>query len=137
MKQYMTRNEDRRQHRSQEPEEAIAYQVEHVVCDFDLECCLIVDSDGNRIAASSKAEGSKTEALARLLPLICAVEGPHRGHLERLRKAGWDVEIDEITSCVFRAGGRRHFIGAIGSEAVMNEVAIMRAITGARRIHSE
>lgn len=135
MTQSMSRTEDRRRRRSDEPCTAIAYQVEQVVDDFDLDSCIIVDADGNTVAASPGVETPKMEAFAGLLPAICAVEGQRGAYLEHLHSAGWDIDADEMTSCVFRAGGRRLFIGAIGDEAVMNEVAIFRAITGARRIH--
>lgn len=127
--------EDRRRRRSEEPSTAIALQLEQVVDDFGLDCCIIVDADGESVASSPQATSPQMEAFAGLLPAICTVTGQREDYLRQLRRAGWDVDADELTGCVFRAGGRRMFIGAIGAEAVMNEVAIFRAITGARRIH--
>lgn len=115
---------DRRQRRSDDPNQALGYQLDQVVDDFNLRGCVLVGQDGETIAASPSPASDELQQLARLLPTM-SVE----------KSAKWDQ--DECSTCVFRAGGRRYFIGALGPEAVMNEVAIFRAIIGARRISDE
>ena len=115
---------DRRRRRSDDPNQALGYQLDQVVDDFNLRGCVMVGQDGETIAASPAPASDELQQLARLLPTM-SVE----------KSAKWDQ--DECSTCVFRAGGRRTFIGALGPEAVMNEVAIFRAIIGARRISDE
>ncbi len=127
-------NDDRRTRRSDDPSLAIGFQLEQVVRDFGLDCCVLVDEGGQVIALSPDSPTPLMEGLARLAPMM-AMAPEHRGsHMAPLRRHRPDLGIDEVTCCVFRAGGRRMFIAAVGKEAVMNEVAIMRAISGTRRI---
>ncbi len=127
--------EDRRRQRSEDPELAIGYQLERVVEDFNLECCLIVDESGTTIATSPDSPTPLMQRFAAMLPTMATVTEHRDEHLKQLREVRSDLGDDDLTACVFRAGGRRLFIGAVGPEAVMNEMAIFRAITGARRIH--
>lgn len=127
--------EDRRRRRSGDLELAIGYQLDRVLKDFDLQCCLIVDESGSSIASAPDSPTPLMERFGALLPVMATITENREQHFDQLREICPELKDDELTACVFRAGGRRLFIGAIGSEAVMNEVAIFRAITGARRIH--
>lgn len=125
---------DRRRRRSDEPHQAIGHQLARVVKDFRLDCCLIVDQTGQVVASSHQRSQEFVDAFASLLPLMSDHPEHEPRYLDQLRRFDDALDEREITSCVFRAGGRRLFIGATGPEAVMNEVAIFRAITGTRRI---
>ena len=126
---------DRRRRRSDEPEVALGYQLARVATDFDLECCVIVDESGHTVAEASELSSAINSEFANLLPTMSKLP-EHRGRfIDQIRRHLPELSDDELSVCVFRAGGRRLFIGAVGPEAVMNEVAIFRAITGARRIH--
>lgn len=127
--------QDRRSRRTSCTDLAIGYQLDQVIKDFDLECCLIVDDTGRVIGTSPETPTPFMQTLAALVPSMAVVPDCREMHLDRLRQHRPDIESDEMTACVFRAGGRRLYIAAVGPEAVMNEVAIFRAITGTRRIH--
>ena len=126
---------DRRRQRSDEPQVALCYQLQQVLTDFALEYCVIADETGTTVAEASCLSSDLGEEFATLLPTMAKLTEHRPRFIDQLRRHKPDLKDDELTACVFRAGGRRMFIGAIGSEAVMNEVAIFRAITGARRIH--
>ena len=128
---------ERRRRRSEKPGEAMTYQLARVVKDFGLDCCLVVDQTGQVIASAHHRSPNFVDAFASLLPLMSDHPEHQHRYLEQLHRFDPDLDPQEITTCVFRAGGRRLFIGATGPEAVMNEVAIFRAITGARRIHDQ
>lgn len=127
--------QDRRRRRSSDPNLALGYQLDQVLEDFGLECCVVVDEDGDVIAASPESPTTFVQNLSQLLPVMAMLPEHREGHLNALRRYRPDLDSDEVACSVFRAGGRRRFIAAVGPEAVMNEVAIVRAITGARRIH--
>ena len=129
------KSEDRRQRRSSEPQTALSYQLDRVVEDFGLDCCLIVDEKGEVVAGSPDTSAPLMQDFASLLPLLSIMCEQKSRVARELRRHRANLASDELTACVFRAGGRRLFIGAMGPEAVMNEIAIFRAITGARRIH--
>ncbi|WP_158542578.1 hypothetical protein [Lujinxingia litoralis] len=125
---------ERRRRRTERPELALGYQLDQVVRDFELRCCVLVDEDARLVAASPDCPTSFMQALAGLVPTMAVVPQHREQHLETLRRQQPLLTADELAVCAFRAGGRRLFIAAVGTEAVMNEVAIFRAITGARRI---
>lgn len=128
--------EDRRQRRTADPERAIGFQLEQVVEDFSLDCCVIVDDSGDVVAASPDESTPMMGEFANSLPAMATFPEHRTRHLDQMRRHRPELGDDEVTTCVFRAGGRRYFIGAVGSEVVMNEIAIFRAITGTRRIQS-
>ena len=134
MTELQTIQNERRQRRSNSPLLAIGYQLDQVVEDFHLDCVLIVDESGAIQAASPDAPCEFQVALQSLLPSLATLPEARSIHLNRLRQLRPDLNEDNLSTCVFRAGGRRLYIGAVGPEAVMNEVAIFRAITGTRRI---
>ncbi|TXD42649.1 hypothetical protein FRC96_02990 [Lujinxingia vulgaris] len=125
---------ERRRRRAERPELALGYQLDQVVRDFALRCCVLVDEQGMMVAASPDCPTPFMQALAGLAPTMAVVPEHRQAHLETLRRQNPLLESEELAVCAFRAGGRRLFIAAVGEEAVMNEVAIFRAITGARRI---
>lgn len=129
-----TEHTERRRRRSASPILAISYQLDQVVEDFHLDCALIVDESGAVQAASPNAPTDFLVSLQTLLPSLCTLPEAREIHLNRLRQIRPDLEEENLSTCVFRAGGRRLYIAAVGPEAVMNEVAIFRAITGTRRI---
>jgi hypothetical protein len=128
---------ERRRRRSEEPEVAVGYQLMQVVREFGLECCLIADESGRVVSAAPDRASPLMRSLGSLLPAMAMLPGSRDAHLRRLQDHRPELSGEEVTCCVFRAGGRRLYIAALGPEAVMNEVAIFRAILGARRIHRE
>lgn len=129
--------QERRRRRTDIPELAMGYQLDEVARDFHLDCCLIVDDAGRVLATSPEASTPFMQSLAALLPAMATIKESRAAHLDQLRKRRPSLDDDELTTCAFRAGGRRLYIAAVGSEAVMNEVAIFRAIIGTRRIHGQ
>ncbi|RVU45777.1 hypothetical protein FRC91_13475 [Bradymonadales bacterium TMQ1] len=125
---------ERRRRRAERPELALGYQLDQVVRDFALRCCVLVDEQGAMVAASPDCPSAFMQALVGLAPTMAVVPEHRETHLQTLRRHNPLLECDEVAVCAFRAGGRRLFIAAVGQEAVMNDVAIFRAITGARRI---
>lgn len=125
---------DRRRRRSESPILAMGYQLDQVVADFQLHCAVIADETGRVLAISPEADTEFLKAFARRLPAMESVRSMRAMHMERLALHWPGLEEEQIATCVFRAGGRRMYAGAVGPEAVMNEVAIFRAITGTRRI---
>ncbi len=132
----MLQEREQRRRRSEDPEIAVGYQLDQVVKDFGLECCLIADENGVVTAATPRRTTPLMKSLGALLPAMAMLPASRDVHMQRLRDHRPDLADDEVSCCVFRAGGRRLYIAALGPEAVMNEVAILRAIVGARRIHS-
>lgn len=126
--------EERRRRRTDRPELALGYQLDQVVQDFGLECCLIVDESGQIIAVSPESSTAFIQSLAALTPAMATLPQAQELHLEQLRRHNPELKGNQISTCVFRAANRRLYIAAVGQEALMNEVAIFRAITGARRI---
>jgi hypothetical protein len=126
---------NRRRRRTNQTDLAIGYQLDQVIKDFGLECCLIVDDSGHIVGTSPEDPTPFTQTLAALLPSMATLPECRDTHLERLQQHRPDIKNDDLAACLFRAGGRRLYIAALGSEAVMNEVAIFRAILGTRRIH--
>lgn len=125
---------ERRSRRSADPVLAIGFQLKQVIEDFSLDCCIIADDQGVIEAMAPESPTVFMEKLSQVMPTMALAPEIGPAHLSILRSIRPDLRADQLSVCVFRAGGQRMFIAAVGDEAVMNEVAIMRAITGARRI---
>ena len=110
---------NRRARRSTDPNEATQLQLKQVIEDFGLENCVLVDADG-QVAASAVSPTASVVEWARKFPAL--FEGGRR-----------PVE-NEMSACEFRAAGRRMFVATVGSQGVMRDVALYRAILGVRRI---
>ena len=135
MEQPLDFMQKRRRRRSGDPALATRYQLDQVLRDFDLSCCLIVDDSADVVATAPEYPTPMMRRMAGLLPTFASSGRPRKSHLQIICGThDPDLGADEVTACVFRAGGRRHYIGAVGPEAVMNELAIFRAIIGVRRI---
>lgn len=125
---------EQRQRRSEEPLIAIGFQLDQIVADFRLYCAVIVDDEGRVLAQSPEGSTGFIKAFIERLPAMEAIPEAHEYHYNHLRVHWPDLQEDQVATCIFRAGGRRLYIGAVGPDAVMNQVAIFRGITGTRRI---
>lgn len=120
---------ERRTTRSQNPHAALELQLQQVVIDFGVESCFVVDSGGT-ILASSQTPCPAMRRLAGWVPTLS------RRSMRRPSAHPKIDGFDDLAVSEFRVGGQRRFMATTGGESTMRNVALFRAILGARRIGS-
>jgi hypothetical protein len=126
---------ERRRQRSAERATALTYQLDQVVEDFDLEACLIADGQGSLLACCTGVDAELARTLAAVAPGLARERPTRTLVLPSLRRHLPELNETQFSACEFRAQGKRLFVVAVGRDALMKEVGIVRALLGVRRIH--
>lgn len=125
---------DQRRLRSDVRGTALLYQLDQVVEDFGLEACLVADGSGKLVAVSSGVDPDFSSALAAVSAALVRGQPSMTHILPILKRHMPHLEQESLSVCEFRAQGKRLYVAAIGREAMMKEVGVLRAILGVRRI---
>ena len=125
---------DRRKRRSDETQQAIFFQLLHLLEEYDLHNLVMADEAGVMVACAGDEE--QGEELAACAPIFS----------RRLNRGGRDQIKEELQAFLpeasdrtlsvrqFNLEGEDHFLIVVGEEALCRQATLYRAITGIRRI---
>ena len=119
---------ERRSQRADDPAAATRYQMQHVIADFDVDACILVD-EGGQILASDGEVSKELLELATWVPAL-SKRSP------RKPQASMNQRAKNVSVAEFRLHGEKRFMAVIGGQEWKRDVAVVRASLGVRRIHA-
>lgn len=124
---------DRRKNRSQELQQAVTYQLEHVLERFDLEFLAVGDRDGFHVAGAGR--DAEDSLLAAFAPAITS-SGVGQRKLLKKELMGYldDAEDSVVEVREFTVGGQSWYLCMVSSRGSDSEEALEHTVTGIQRI---
>ena len=128
---------NRRRRRSDQPLQALTYQLEHIFERENLHNFTLGDARGLVIAQAGDIHESNV--LAAYAPMLArSVAGRYRRQvLSRIGSVIPTITVDSIHVRRFKMEGQQLYLTLVGRPGVYRDVSLYRAITGVRRIFDE
>ena len=130
----MSQTTDRRKRRSQETQQAVTYQLQHVREKYDFDFLAVGDRDGFYVGGAT--EEGRDKIVAAYAP---AIAGAHNGRREKLKRElveqiGAGDESGSLFVREFGVGEQPLFLCAIAESAEAVDGALEHTMSGIERI---